>query len=129
MSKVETRRKNIDSASRVYATETNHSQSIADECIPAYEDLKKHKYKFVIYKIGRDSKIYVEQEGENYPGSEHVDFTKTLPQDECRYAAYSFDYEYGSAQAKRSKLLLVFWARDLARVKVSWSLISPPALS
>ena len=91
MSKVETRRKNIDSASRVYATETNHSQSIADECIPAYEDLKKHKSKFVIYRIERDGKIHVEQVGEGYPGSEHVDFTTIFPRDECRYAAYSFD--------------------------------------
>jgi hypothetical protein len=113
-----THRENIGFPSRVYASETDRPQSIADESISANQDLVQHKLRYVLYKLEHNEMV-VDKKGDAST-SEHTDFIAALPQDKCRYATYVF--EYGSEQGKRSKLLGVVWMPDAASVRVSRSL-------
>jgi cofilin len=44
------------------------------------------------------------------------EFTAALPEKDCRYAVYDFEWDQG-ADGKRTKVLFVVWAPDVAPIK------------
>ena len=49
------------------------------------------------------------------PESSYDSFLAKLPEDDCRYVVY--DYEYEKDGGKRNKILLITWAPDTAKIK------------
>ncbi|GJJ09921.1 hypothetical protein Clacol_004145 [Clathrus columnatus] len=84
--------------------------SVNDECLKAFQELKKdRKHKYVIYTINdRKTEIIVSKtsSSDNYD-----EFVADLPEDDCRYAVYDFEYEV-SGGGKRNKL-----SPDVSKIK------------
>lgn len=56
-----------------------------------------------MYKL-KQSEIIVDKKGED---SNHDEFLTTLPETECRYAAYSLHYELSVEEGRKAKLIFV----------------------
>ena len=86
-----------------------------DECVERFNELKLgHKYRYIVFRITDDyTTIKVEKTAE--PSASYDDFVNELPENECRYCI--FDYEYEDDGRKQNKILFVVWAPDTARVK------------
>ncbi|RAL50638.1 unnamed protein product [Cuscuta campestris] len=64
-------------------------------------------------KIEKD-KVIVEKLGE--PAASYAEFTASLPDDECRYAVYDFDFVTAES-CQKSKIFFIAWSPDTARVR------------
>lgn len=89
---------------------------VKDECIQAFQDLKLgRKLKYIVYKISDNFKeVIVEKTGD---AGEYDDFVANLPDNECRYAVYDFDYT-NEEGGKRNKIVFYSWSPDTARIKM-----------
>lgn len=79
---------------------------------------KKHRY--VIYKVSDDkTQIVVEEAGALDDGtpSDYEKFVEKLPENECKYAVYLFEYDIGKGEGIRSKLVFFTWTPDTAPVR------------
>jgi len=87
----------------------------SDDAIAYFNDLKtKSKYRYVIFKLNATN-TSIETECSGPPEASYADFVKKLPDDECRYAIYNFDYEIEGG--KRSKIVFFLWAPTASKVK------------
>lgn len=79
---------------------------------------KKHRY--VIYKVSDDkTKIVVEEAGDLDDGTQadYESFTEKLPENDCKYAVYLFEYEIGAGEGKRLKIVFITWTPDTAPIR------------
>merc|ERR1711975_155013 len=89
--------------------------AIREEVLEAFQELKiGHKHRFVLFKM-TDNMEEVVVDAQGGAGDSCDQFVSSLPQDDCRYAIYDFEYNQGEGQ--RNKILLVVWAPDSARIK------------
>ena len=89
---------------------------VADESLTAFNDLKLgKKYKFVIYTLN-DAKTEIVVD-ETSTDSDYDAFLEKLPENECKYAVYDFEYEIGGGEGKRSKIVFFTWSPDTAPVR------------
>lgn len=73
------------------------------------------KYKFVIYTLNDEkTQIVVEQTSTE---QDYDAFLEKLPENECRYAVYDFEYDIGGGEGKRSKIVFFTWSPDTAPVR------------
>ncbi|KAJ3214225.1 cofilin [Clydaea vesicula] len=88
---------------------------VNDQAVSVFQDLKlKKKYKYVIYKIADNStEIVVENTVEE---ASYDDFVKSLPENECRYGVYDFQYEVPN-EGQRNKILFYTWSPDTGKIK------------
>lgn len=93
-----------------------YSVTVADESLTAFNDLKLgKKYKFVIFALNDDkTQIVVD---ETSTDSDYDAFLEKLPENECKYAVYDFEYEIGGVEGKRSKIVFFTWSPDTAPVR------------
>ena len=79
------------------------SVTVADRSLTAFNDLKLgRKYKFVIFTLNDEkTQIVVEQTSTE---QEYDAFLEKLPENECRYAVYDFEYDIGGGEVKDPKL-------------------------
>ncbi|KAF5389533.1 hypothetical protein D9757_004201 [Collybiopsis confluens] len=84
-------------------------------CLEAYTDLKlRKKFKYIIYNLNKDNtEIITEKTSES---KDYEEFLADLPETECRWAVYDFEYEKEEG-GKRNKLCFVSWSPDDARIK------------
>ena len=77
------------------------------ECFTVFTDLKiKKNLKFIIYRINDTfDKIVVDKTSDS---SNYDDFINALPETECRYAVYDFEYD-SEEGGKRNKLVFISW--------------------
>ena len=89
--------------------------SVNDECVAKFNDLKlKHAARFIIYRMNDDmSQIVVAEEGDK--SKTYEDFVKQLPENDCRYAVFDFEFEVEGNP--RSKIIFVNWAPDTAKIR------------
>ncbi|KAL6519418.1 actin depolymerizing factor, cofilin [Orobanche gracilis] len=90
--------------------------AVHDDCKLMFLDLKaKRTYRFIIFKIEEKQKqVVVEKVGE--PNQNYDDFTASLPENECRYAVY--DYDFVTAEnCQKSKIFFIAWSPDISRVR------------
>ncbi|MEV6734125.1 MULTISPECIES: actin depolymerization factor/cofilin-like domain-containing protein [unclassified Streptomyces] len=89
--------------------------AVNDVCLQEYQALKlKKTHKYVIFNINNDNtEIVVEKVSSS---TEYDDFIADLPEAECRWAVYDFEFEKEGA-GKRNKLTFVSWAPDTAKIK------------
>ncbi|KAJ3436600.1 cofilin/actin-depolymerizing factor homolog-related [Anaeramoeba flamelloides] len=86
-----------------------------NECLEQFQEFKFSKEdRFIIYKMDEKlSKIEVEKRGTKKESFE--EFYNQLPQDDCRYICYHFDFDVEGQ--KRSKLLFIGWVPSTAKLK------------
>ncbi|WP_406862765.1 actin depolymerization factor/cofilin-like domain-containing protein [Streptomyces sp. HUAS MG47] len=89
--------------------------AVNDACLEEYQALKLgRKHKYVIFNLNKDNtEIVVEKVSSS---TDYDDFIADLPETECRWAVYDFEFEKEEA-GKRNKLTFVNWAPDTARIK------------
>lgn len=80
--------------------------AVNHDCITAYQDLKlKKQFKYIIYGLN-DTKtevvVYKKSDVSDYEA-----FLNDLPEFECRWAVYDFEFDKG--EGKRNKLLFYSW--------------------
>jgi len=87
---------------------------VNDNCLSEYQALKLgHKHTYIIYNLSKDlTEIVVEKTSKT---SDYDDFLHDLPEAECRWAVY--DFEYLKEGGKRNKLVFFSWSPDTARIK------------
>ncbi|KAI5800203.1 hypothetical protein DFH27DRAFT_72899 [Peziza echinospora] len=87
---------------------------LAPNVVPIFDELKARKHKYIIYKLnGNNTTIEVEKTSSD---SNYEQFIADLPENDCRFAVYDIEYELGD-EGKRSKICLITWSPDDAKVK------------
>ncbi|KAL3626428.1 hypothetical protein CASFOL_029977 [Castilleja foliolosa] len=89
---------------------------VADHSKNTYMELQRKKvYRYVIFKIDENKKeIVVEKTGG--PAESYQDFAASLPENDCRYAVYDFDY-VTSENCQKSKIFFVAWSPSTSRIR------------
>jgi len=97
---------------------------VSDQCITKYNELKLGKaIKYIIYKLSDDKKTIVvltDSAADEAPaGSEaaYEKFLEHLPENDCRYAVYDFEYQLAGGEGSRSKICFYAWSPDDAPVR------------
>uniref|UniRef100_A0A7N0RI24 ADF-H domain-containing protein n=1 Tax=Kalanchoe fedtschenkoi TaxID=63787 RepID=A0A7N0RI24_KALFE len=90
--------------------------AVNDDCKLKFMELKaKRTYRFIVYKIEEKSKeVIVEKLGE--PAQTYEDFTASLPENECRYAVFDYDF-FTQENTPKSRIFFVAWSPDTSRVR------------
>ncbi|OIV90514.1 hypothetical protein TanjilG_32391 [Lupinus angustifolius] len=79
-------------------------------------DLKLKKvYRYVIFKID-ESKREVVVEKTGVPSESYDDFAASLPQNDCRYAVFDFDF-VTSENCQKSKIFFIAWSPSTSRIR------------
>ncbi|KAL6496762.1 actin depolymerizing factor, cofilin [Orobanche hederae] len=82
--------------------------SVDEECKLRFLELKaKRNYRFIIFKIEEKiQQVVIEKLGQ--PGQTYNDFAASLPDNECRYAVYDFDFTTNE-NCQKSKIFFIAW--------------------
>ncbi|MEU7086829.1 actin-binding ADF family protein [Streptomyces achromogenes] len=89
--------------------------AVNDRCVQEYQALKiEKKHRYVLFNLNADNTEIVVEKVSSSP--EYDDFIADLPETECRWAVYDFEFEKEGA-GERSKLVFVSWLPDTAKVK------------
>ncbi|KAK9460623.1 Cofilin/tropomyosin-type actin-binding protein-domain-containing protein [Lipomyces oligophaga] len=90
--------------------------ALNNECQSAFQELKLGKsLKFIIFALNDKRTEIVVAEKSN--SSSYDDFLAELPENDCRYAIYDFEYELSGGEGKRSKICFFTWSPDTAPVR------------
>ncbi|KAL7423719.1 cofilin [Cryptotrichosporon argae] len=86
------------------------------ECLEKYQELKQgKKLTYVVYGLSDDKRsIVVLKTSES---KDFDEFIGELPEKECRWAVYDFEYTLPGGEGIRNKLVFVMWSPDDANVK------------
>ncbi|KAM9906904.1 hypothetical protein OXX79_001269 [Metschnikowia pulcherrima] len=90
--------------------------TVADESLAAFNDLKLgKKSKFIIFALNAEkTQIVVDKTSSD---DDYESFLAELPENECKYAVYDFEYEIGGGEGKRTKIVFYTWSPDTAPVR------------
>lgn len=82
--------------------------AVDDECKLKFLELKsKRNHRFIVYKIEEKmQQVMVEKIGN--PNETYEDFTNSLPENECRYAVYDYDFTTND-NCQKSKIFFIAW--------------------
>ena len=70
-----------------------------------FQDLKlRKKYRFITYRLSDDNRTIIIEKACTDKDFKYDDFAAGLPDDDCRYAVYDFDYQKGDEGIRRSYL-------------------------
>ncbi|KAF5092431.1 hypothetical protein D0Z03_002864 [Geotrichum reessii] len=90
--------------------------SVNDESLAAFNDLKlKKAHKYVIFSLNDNKTEIVVSKTSSQ--NDYEDFLADLPENDCRYAVYDFEYDT-SDSGKRSKIVFFTWSPDTAPIRV-----------
>ncbi|KAI0030350.1 hypothetical protein K488DRAFT_87845 [Vararia minispora EC-137] len=83
-------------------------------CLEAFQELKLgKKLKYVVFGVSQDkTQIVVYKKSDD---SSYESFISDLPETECRWAVYDFEFEKDGG--KRNKITFFSWSPDDARIK------------
>ena len=95
-------------AAFVRAPRQSSGVGVNPECLSAYQDLKLgKKSKYIIFTLNKDNtEIVVEKTGPTT--ATYDEFVGDLPENECRWAVYDFDFEKDDG-GKRTKITFFSW--------------------
>ncbi|KAB1219241.1 Actin-depolymerizing factor 6 [Morella rubra] len=81
---------------------------VSEHSKTAYLELQRKKmHRYIIFKIDEKKKeVLVEKTGG--PAESYDDFTASLPENDCRYAVYDFDF-VTSENCQKSKIFFIAW--------------------
>lgn len=77
------------------------------DCLQTFQALKlKKEHKYIIFNLNKDfSEIVVEKTSSD---TDYDAFLADLPETECRWAIYDFEFEKEGA-GKRNKIIFISW--------------------
>uniref|UniRef100_A0A1D1Y5J6 Actin-depolymerizing factor 5 n=1 Tax=Anthurium amnicola TaxID=1678845 RepID=A0A1D1Y5J6_9ARAE len=89
---------------------------VSEECRNSFMDMKwKRVHRYVVYKIDeRSGVVTVDKVGA--PGEGYEELAASLPNDDCRYAVYDFDFVTVD-NCPRSKIFFITWAPSSSRIR------------
>nr|GEW00030.1 actin-depolymerizing factor-like [Tanacetum cinerariifolium] len=89
---------------------------VADHCKGTFFELQRKKaHRYVIFKIDENkNEVVVEKTGT--PAENYEDFTSALPENDCRYAVYDFDF-VTSENCQKSKIFFIAWSPESSRIR------------
>ena len=73
------------------------------------------KYKFILYGLNDDKTQIVVKETSTDPSYDA--FLDKLPENDCLYAVYDFEYQISESEGKRSKIVFITWSPDSAPIR------------
>lgn len=97
--------------------------SVADEIQKVYSDIKTGmKHRYIIFYIKEEKVIEIEKCGDREESYDSfLQCLSDLGPHECRYVLYDFEYIHSfqgtSEPSKKSKLILMSWCPDTAKIK------------
>jgi cofilin len=82
--------------------------AVSDECKLKFMELKRKKaFRFIVFKIDEKAQqITVEKFGG--PDATYDEFASVLPEDDCRYGVYDFDFTTED-NCQKSKIFFIAW--------------------
>jgi len=85
---------------------------VSDECKLKFLELKaKRNYRFIVFKIDEKAQqVMIDKLGN--PEETYEDFTRSIPEDECRYAVYDYDFTTPE-NCQKSKIFFIAWYNSL----------------
>jgi cofilin len=88
--------------------------TVSDMCLQEYQALKvDKKHKYILFNLDKsNTEIVVEKVSSS---TDYDDFIADLPETECRWAVYDFEFE--KEGAGRNKLTFVSWMPETVTVK------------
>ena len=95
---------------------------VDQECIERFEEMKKNKHRYVIFKLNdKMTQVVVDKVAPGFADVTYEDCIANFNNDSCRYAAAILDYEQqsqtGQDEGSRSKVVFFQWAPDTAPTK------------
>jgi cofilin len=88
---------------------------VHSDCIAVFQDLKlKKKYKYIIFSLNKEATEIIVQGAGNDDYEEFI--VKALPETECRWAIYDFEFEKEGG-GRRNKITFLSWSPDDAKIK------------
>ncbi|KAL2643552.1 hypothetical protein R1flu_011139 [Riccia fluitans] len=90
--------------------------NVDDDCKLKFMELKRKKgFRWIIFRIDEKAqKILVDKTGG--PTESYEQFAKGLPENECRYGVYDFDF-ITEDNCQKSKIIFIAWSPDTSRVR------------
>lgn len=81
---------------------------VTDECKKSFMEMKwKKVYRYIVFKIDEKSKLVtVDKVGSS--GESYADLAASLPEDDCRYAVFDFDFVTVD-NCRKSKIFFIAW--------------------
>jgi len=88
---------------------------VNSKCLDDFQALKlKKTSKYIIFGLSKDLKeVVVEKTSTD---QEYENFLVDLPENECRWAIYDFEFEKEGG-GKRNKIVFISWSPDDAKIK------------
>lgn len=76
----------------------------------------RKKFRYIIYRLNEDNtSIVIEKKVETC--GKYEDFTGELPEDDCRYAVFDFEFEKSPGEGMRNKICFIVWVPDTSKVR------------
>lgn len=91
-----------------FQSNASSGMGVADDCKHIFSELQRKKmHRYVVFKIDEKRKeVIVEKTG---AATESYDnFVASLPENDCRYAVYDFDF-VTEENCQKSKIFFVAW--------------------
>lgn len=89
---------------------------VAQAVVDAFEEMKhKKKYRYLVYQIDLKAGLVVMEKAGEYK-ADYDEFTESLPDADCRYAIYDYDYTNDDG-CKFNKFVFVMWSPDISTIK------------
>lgn len=81
---------------------------VTDECKSSFMEMKwKKVHRYIVYKIEEKTRL-VKVDKIGGPGEGYDDLAKSLPDDDCRYAVFDFDFVTVD-NCRKSKIFFIAW--------------------
>lgn len=91
--------------------------TVQDNVVAEFNSIKiGHKYQFIQMKLTDDDKEIAIEKTVPDKGCTFDEFVGQLPQDDCRYAVYDFQFDTGTS-GQREQLIFVVWCPDTAKTR------------
>ncbi|KAG6471260.1 actin-depolymerizing factor 11 [Zingiber officinale] len=89
---------------------------VAEDCKEIFRELQRKKsHRYVIFKIDdKQKQVVVEKTGK--VTESYDDFTASLPENDCRYAIYDFDF-VTEENCQKSKIFFIAWSPAISRIR------------
>ncbi|XP_051145544.1 actin-depolymerizing factor 5-like [Andrographis paniculata] len=89
---------------------------VTEECKTSFMEMKwKKVHRYIVFKIDEGSKLFtVDKVGA--AGEGYNDLAAALPQDDCRYAVFDFDF-VTIDNCRKSKIFFIAWAPTGSRIR------------
>ncbi|XP_072952453.1 actin-depolymerizing factor 11-like [Typha angustifolia] len=98
------------------SSNASSGMGVAEDCKGKFLELQRKKtHRYVVFKIDEKGKeVIVEKTGG--AAESYDDFIASLPENDCRYAIYDFDF-VTEENCQKSKIFFIAWSPSVSRIR------------